>query len=158
MPPALKTKIDEARIEPAPDPPPGSERIFRSIGAQNSTAAGVGSEIEISFSPFSWTSRRIEWTSRITDFAWNRYFYDEQIRGPFAAFRHRHGTSAEYLDGRSGTMVIDDIEYQLPYGPLGRLVDGLVYRQLERWFEERQNRLPGLLRVDGTMSKVFSSE
>lgn len=158
MPPELKTRIDEARIEPAPDPPPGTERVFRSIGTQSNTAAGVGSEIEISFSPFTWTSKRIQWTARITDFAWNRYFYDEQIRGPFAAFRHRHGTTAQQLDGRAGTQVIDDIEYQLPYGPLGRIADGLVYRQLERWFKERQMRLQGALGVDGAMSKVFARE
>jgi len=59
--------------------------------------------------------------TRITEFAWNSHFLDEQLRGPFATFHHRHGIQAEYRDGIEGTLVTDEIEYALPYGFIGRL-------------------------------------
>jgi ligand-binding SRPBCC domain-containing protein len=82
---------------------------------------------------------------RITEFAWNSHFRDEQVRGPFTAFRHRHGIQAEYRDGVEGTLVADEIEYALPFGFIGRLGGVLVRRQLERVFAYRQKRLPEIL-------------
>ena len=158
MPPEMKTRIDEARLKAPPALPARSERLFRNIDGGSSAAAGVDSEIDISFRPFTWWSKRVKWTARITDFVWNSYFWDEQVRGPFAEFRHRHGITVEKRYGRPGTLISDDIEYVLPYGFVGRLGDGFVQRQLERAFREREKQLPRLLAVESVMSRVFTPD
>jgi ligand-binding SRPBCC domain-containing protein len=110
-------------------------------------AAGVGSEILISFYPIRWFPRRVSWMARITEFEWNSHFCDEQIRGPFHAFQHRHGIQAETRDEVEGTLVTDEIDYSLPFGLLGQLGSALVLRQLEQSFAHRQQRLPEILAI-----------
>jgi ligand-binding SRPBCC domain-containing protein len=141
MPPRLKTRIEDMRVQPPPPRPVAQDpaRRYRSV------AAGEGSEILVSFYPLRWVPKRASWMVRITEFAWNSHFRDEQVRGPFTAFRHRHGIQAEYRDGVEGTLVADEIEYALPFGFIGRLGGVLVRRQLERVFAYRQKRLPEIL-------------
>jgi ligand-binding SRPBCC domain-containing protein len=83
--------------------------------------------------------------TRITEFVWNSHFCDEQVRGPFSEFRHRHGIQAEARDGQEGTLVSDEIEYALPYGFIGRLGGTMVRRKLTQSFAHRQKRLPEIL-------------
>ena len=87
MPRKFETRIEDARIEPPPPRPVAADesRRFKSV------AAGVGSEILISFYPIPWVPRRVSWLARITEFEWNSHFCDAQVRGPFTAFNHRHG-------------------------------------------------------------------
>jgi ligand-binding SRPBCC domain-containing protein len=95
----MRMRIEDARIVPAPVRPVAADpaRRFQSV------AAGVGSEILISFYPIPWVPKRLSWMARITEFAWNSYFCDEQMRGPFASFHHRHGIEPETRDGLEGT-------------------------------------------------------
>jgi ligand-binding SRPBCC domain-containing protein len=141
MPPKLESRIEDARIEPPPPRPlhPDPSRRFRSV------AAGVGSEILISFYPIRWVRKRVSWMARIVEFEWNSHFCDEQVKGPFTTFRHRHGIQAEVRDGVEGTLVSDEIEFALPFGFLGRMAGGMVRRQLEGSFAHRQKRLPEIL-------------
>jgi len=142
MPPRLETRIEDARIQPPPPRPvpKDPERRFKSV------AAGKGSEILISFFPIPWAPKRLSWMARITEFKWNSHFCDEQVRGPFIVFRHRHGFQFEVRDGRQGTLVSDAIEFELPAW-LGRLGVALVRRRLAKMFEYRQKRLPEILAV-----------
>jgi ligand-binding SRPBCC domain-containing protein len=78
---------------------------------------------------------------------WNSHFCDEQVRGPFSQFHHRHGIRAEARDGLEGTLVSDEIEYALPYALIGRIGGALVRRKLEQSFAYRQKRLPEVLAV-----------
>jgi ligand-binding SRPBCC domain-containing protein len=87
--------------------------------------------------------------ARITEFEWNSHFCDEQVYGPFAQFSHRHGIKAEYRDWDEGTLVTDQLEYTLPWGPLGRMAGLLIERKLEQAFAYRQKRLPEILEVVG---------
>jgi ligand-binding SRPBCC domain-containing protein len=141
MPANLETRIEDARIQAPPPRPvhPDPARRFQSI------AAGKGSEILISFFPIPWIPRRVSWMARITEFAWNSHFCDEQIRGPFTNFRHRHGIEAEVQDGIEGTLVSDSIEYDLPFGVFGRIAGSFVRRNLAQSFAYRQKRLPEIL-------------
>lgn len=50
------------------------------------------------------------------------YFVDEQGKGPFRRFRHVH----EFSEDPAGTVMVDRIEFEAPFGPLGRLVEKLV--------------------------------
>lgn len=141
MPAELKTRIEDVRLHPAPAKPEGISRVDFPTGE----AAGEGSELLISFCPLRLLPLRLHWRARITEFEWNCHFLDEQIHGPFALFRHRHGTLAETRNGQAGALVTDEIEYALPFGPLGRLVSPLVRRQLLHSFAQRQKRLPQIL-------------
>ena len=77
----------------------------------------------------------IRWRSEIT--AWDppHGFVDEQRRGPYRVWIHRHRFEAH----RGGTLVTDDIRYAVPGG---RLADRLfVRRDLRRIFDYRTAQL-----------------
>jgi ligand-binding SRPBCC domain-containing protein len=141
MPPKLNVQIEDARIEPPPARPvsPDPARRFRSI------AAGAGSEILVSFFPIAWVPKRVSWMVRITEFEWNSHFCDEQVRGPFDEYHHRHFIVPEYREGQEGTLISDEIEFALPFGMLGPMGGALVLKQLARTFAYRQKRLPEIL-------------
>jgi ligand-binding SRPBCC domain-containing protein len=143
MPPKQKVRIEDLRLQPPPARPVAADpsRRFRSI------AAGQASEILISFRPARWIPQRVSWLARIVEFEWNSHFVDEQVRGPFKSFRHRHGVLAKARDGVEGTEVSDAIEYAVPGAALGRLAEGLVRAQMEQAFAFRQKRLPEILAV-----------
>ena len=143
MPRNLETQIEDARIQPPPPRPLATDvsRRFKSV------AAGVGSEILISFYPIPWVPRRVSWLACITEFEWNSHFCDAQMRGPFSAFTHRHGIKAEFRDGQEGTLVSDAVEFTLPYGWVGRIASALVRRKMVSSFAFRQKRLPEILEV-----------
>lgn len=141
MPPKLQTRIEDARITPPPARPGQADpaRRFKSI------AAGQGSEILISFLPVPWVPRRVSWLARINEFEWNSHFTDEQLRGPFRSFHHRHGVKAQVREGVEGTCVSDDIVFDMPLGALGRMIGLIVRQNLARSFAYRQTRLPEIL-------------
>ena len=64
-------------------------------------------------------------------------FVDVQESGPFAKWVHRH----EFLDdGKGGTLLRDDVDYEVPLGFLGRWFGGwFVRRKLARMFEYRHD-------------------
>jgi ligand-binding SRPBCC domain-containing protein len=141
--PRQKTRIEDARLQPPPPRPVAADPARRFL----SVAAGVGTEILISFLPIAWVPRRVSWLGRITEFVWNSHFCDEQVRGPFTSFGHRHGIQAEMRDGIEGTLVSDEIEFGLPYGVIGLAGSLLVRRELKHAFVYRQKRLPEILAV-----------
>lgn len=141
MPPEMEARVEDVRLQP-PAPRPVSvdpSRRFKSV------AAGLGSEILVSFYPVRWFPQRLSWTARIVEFAWNSHFIDEQMRGPFKSFRHCHGIVAERRDGQEGTRVTDTIDYALPSGIIGIFGAGRIRGQLEQSFAYRQKRLPEIL-------------
>jgi ligand-binding SRPBCC domain-containing protein len=76
----------------------------------------------------------LRWESRITEYAEESHFADEQLKGPYARWYHRHVFRA--VPG--GVEMTDDVEYVLPFGLLGRLVHWLVVRrQLRAIFDYR---------------------
>lgn len=141
MPEASQTRIEELRIVPAHS----SGSNTGAIVPHEQIAAGIGSEILVSFRPVPWLPIRASWLARVTKFAWGNQFCDEQVRGPFAQFRHCHQIRTEMQSGVCGTVVTDHIIYALPLGALGRMGNSIVRRQLERTFAERQGRLVRLI-------------
>jgi ligand-binding SRPBCC domain-containing protein len=70
---------------------------------------------------------------------------DEQARGPYRFWRHRHG----FEETAGGTIVSDYVEYALPLGALGAITHRLIVgRQLREIFRFRQNALIPLLGGD----------
>jgi len=75
-------------------------------------------------------------TSRTTGMEAPDYFVDEQVKGPFKRFRHEH----EFKEDSAGAVMIDRIEFEAPFGPLGRLVEKLVLARYLRNLIESRNR------------------
>ena len=143
MSPDLKTRIESLKLALASPVALGVD----SPNPRKAVSAGTGSEIVLSFRPIPAMPLRIRWVTRVTEFAWNSNFCDVQIRGPFARFHHRHGFKVEARNGCAGTLVTDDIEYAMPFGPLGRIGGATVRGQIEPAFAARQDRLPILLQA-----------
>jgi NADH dehydrogenase len=74
------------------------------------------------------------WTTRIAAFEPPHRFRDTQLSGPYRRWEHTH--TFETVPG--GTLVHDEIEYEVPFGPLGDLANALLVRsELQRIFRHR---------------------
>lgn len=77
----------------------------------------------------------VRWRTLISDWDPPRSFTDEQEKGPYRRWIHRH-TFQPMGDGK--VLVTDRVDYELPLGIIGRLAGGLfVRRQLRRIFDYR---------------------
>jgi ligand-binding SRPBCC domain-containing protein len=137
--------IEEAALT-APPPPPTPNRSIRF----QSVSAGIDSRITLSFKPFPYAPLRVVWEAEITEFVWNDHFCDHQLHGPFAYWHHCHQLRSETRTDSgisiSGTLLCDEVEYELPLGKLGDLANRLfITHQLRNTFAYRHNRTHELL-------------
>ena len=78
---------------------------------------------------------KIRWSSIISSYDPPYSFVDEQIRGPFSNWIHRH--SFKEING--GTMITDRIEYSIPLRLIGRIANYIfVERKLVDIFDYRE--------------------
>ncbi len=84
----------------------------------------------------------MNWRTRITRWIPNEEFIDEQLRGPYAKWVHRHQFRD---DGHGGTIIDDEVRYRLPLGVLGNLLSPIVRMQLRRIFGYRSESVRRLL-------------
>jgi ligand-binding SRPBCC domain-containing protein len=84
----------------------------------------------------------MRWRTRIVSWRDGSEFVDEQLRGPYALWLHRH-TFRD--DGSGGTIIDDEVRYRLPLSPVGELAHALVRRQLRRIFTYRSAAVKQLL-------------
>jgi ligand-binding SRPBCC domain-containing protein len=138
--PRLMPKWQAARIEEASfaPPPPRPEGARRYPGI----AAGDGTRLTLSFRPFPYSPVRVSWEAAISHFVWNEQFCDTQLRGPFHFWHHCHRVSAG-LDG--GSVVRDEVEFELPLDPVSRVAMPVVRSQMAAMFRFRQQRTAELL-------------
>lgn len=75
------------------------------------------------------------WIALHTQYEKNKLFVDEQLRGPFAIWIHRH----EFQDlGAGQTRLTDRVEYRLPGGPVvNALLGWIVKPGLSQMFRHR---------------------
>jgi ligand-binding SRPBCC domain-containing protein len=64
------------------------------------------------------------WDGAIAEYVAQSYFRDVQNKGPFGAWSHTHSFTAE----GAGTRVNDRVEYEPPFGLIGKLLDPFVVR------------------------------
>lgn len=80
----------------------------------------------------------LRWTSVIAHYDPPHRFVDVQIRGPYGFWHHTH----EFQASAEGTRIRDRVVYQLPFGPVGRLINRLmVARDVQAIFEYREKTL-----------------
>lgn len=115
-------------------------------GIDPAVVAGPGSLIEISFRPVPFLPLRGRWIAEILEYKPLEYFVDRQRSGPMKEWVHRHSFRGETRDEVTGTVVRDEVEYELPAGPLGRLADAtFVQRMMQSTFASRQRELERLI-------------
>jgi ligand-binding SRPBCC domain-containing protein len=73
--------------------------------------------------------------SRITAFDRPRLFVDEMQRGAFKHWRHTH----LFKPSDGGTLMVDDVDYASPLGPLGSLADALFLKSFMTRLLEARN-------------------
>jgi ligand-binding SRPBCC domain-containing protein len=153
MPEEMDVRVEELRLVP----PSGEE--FRNVvesgsdpdvvvesGGEPPRIAGPGSQIVISFRLVPVLPFRGRWVAEILEYESLSYFLDQQCSGPMRSWRHRHSFRPDSRNGVDGTVVRDEVEYELPFGVLGRMADALVVeRMMQRTFTTRQKQLEGLL-------------
>lgn len=80
---------------------------------------------------------QIKWVARHDNFVEGRQFRDVQVSGPFRTWEHTHSVMP---DGPDASILIDHVEYELPFGAIGgRLLDKIVMRKLNKMFDWRHN-------------------
>ncbi len=92
-----------------------------------------GSEVELSVPVGPWRRR---WLARHSAVQAPQGFVDEQISGPFPAWRHEH----RFVDTPEGVLLTDAVTYTPPGGRLSSLVDRVVAHELRRTFSWRHER------------------
>lgn len=133
-------RIEQIELHPAPQNPHFDDAPV---------AAGVGTRLKLSFRPAPLSPVRVSWVAQIYNFHWNDHFCDRQLDGPFRYWRqcHRVQPCESVHTGEPGTLLIDTIEYQLPFGRLGRLANRLATRRMiTSVFHHRHRRTAELLR------------
>ncbi|MBM3176992.1 MAG: SRPBCC family protein [Bacteroidetes bacterium] len=77
---------------------------------------------------------RVTWVTKITEVEENKMFVDEQLKGPYNLWRHRH----TFVEVEGGVEMTDVIDYAIPFGILGRLANWLyVERAVKGIFSYR---------------------
>jgi len=118
-----------ARITP-------SELKFDIITRHPADHVYAGELIEYKLSPVP--GFRVYWMTEITHVVPDRYFVDEQRRGPYRLWHHQH----HFREIEGGVEMTDIVHYQLPLGVLGVMMHGLfVGRQLRRSFDYRCEKI-----------------
>jgi ligand-binding SRPBCC domain-containing protein len=76
----------------------------------------------------------VRWVAEHTAYEPPRMFEDVQLSGPFKRWRHRH----LFESHENGSLLRDEIEFEPPLGPLGRLAAPfLIEPRLRRLFDYR---------------------
>ena len=85
---------------------------------------------------------KMTWVAEHTGYKPPHFFSDTMVKGPFWAWNHDH----HLIEEEGVTKVVDEVSYQVPFGPLGNLADRvlggrLVRRRLSQMFTARELRL-----------------
>jgi ligand-binding SRPBCC domain-containing protein len=79
----------------------------------------------------------LHWQTRISQWDPPRQFVDEQLRGPYIMWIHTH----RFQENEGITTIEDEVQYRLPFWPLGEIAYPLVRMQLRRIFRYRQEAI-----------------
>ncbi|MFT5848316.1 MAG: ligand-binding SRPBCC domain-containing protein [Psychroserpens sp.] len=99
----------------------------------------AGQVLQYSVTPIA--GIKTKWVSEITQYEDKKYFVDLQRFGPYAFWHHKHFVNE--IEG--GVEMEDVIDYKVPFGILGQLVQPLIVKpKLEEVFNYRREQLEKL--------------
>jgi ligand-binding SRPBCC domain-containing protein len=83
----------------------------------------------------------LEWMTVITQVERNKFFIDEQRKGPYRLWHHQH----HFKSIEGGVEMTDLVHYRLPMGIIGQMLhQPLVRKKLEEIFLYRYSRIQDL--------------
>lgn len=84
----------------------------------------------------------LNWQTEITQVNYLKSFTDFQQKGPYKLWNHYH----EFIPNNEGVLMVDTVEYELPFGVIGEMVHKLVVKKkLDQIFNYRYQVLEQLL-------------
>lgn len=90
----------------------------------------------------------MHWRTRISQIEEGKSFTDLQIAGPYKLWRHFH----EFIADDLGVIIRDRVDYELPWGILGRMAHALIVkRKLNHIFDYRYKVLETLFNKKGIL-------
>ncbi len=112
-------------------PPWLNFRIIRKSTPSIEEGSLIDYQLKIHAVPIRWRTRIEEWTP-------SERFVDTQLKGPYKRWHHTH--RFEEIPG--GTLMWDEVIYQLPGGPLGSLVgQSMVKKDVSSIFAYRKKKI-----------------
>lgn len=79
-----------------------------------------------------------QWVTEITHLDEPNFFVDEQRSGPYSFWHHKH----YFKEVEEGVEIVDIVDYSLPLGPIGDIINTLfVAKRLEYIFEYRSREI-----------------
>jgi ligand-binding SRPBCC domain-containing protein len=94
----------------------------------------------------------VRWRTLISRWDPPNEFADEQLRGPYALWHHRHRFTALTPDE---TRMDDEVLFRLPMAPLGNVALPFVKRELRRIFRYRHAAIERAI-ADGSLAATSS--
>lgn len=137
MPAWQRARIDEVTLLPPPQP--------AVISAPPGVFAGDGTTLLITARAAPGLPLRLPWLALIEDFCWHTRFCDVQLQGPFAYWRHCHSVRSERRNQKQGTIVRDEVEYELPLRAVSWAAAPLGHAAMKAMFAYRQRRAAELI-------------
>ena len=108
---------------------------FKIVDVEN-TEMYSGQIIKYNVTPLFGINMR--WVTEISHVKKNSFFVDEQRFGPYKFWHHKH--MFDVIDG--GVKTTDLLDYSLPMGPIGRLLQPILIKpKIEEIFEYRRKKL-----------------
>ena len=82
------------------------------------------------------------WRTEIAEWDPPYRFVDRQLKGPYKLWHHTH----TFTEEAGGTLMVDEVRYEVPLGPLGDVVHALFVRKdVTNIFRYRNASIPRLL-------------
>lgn len=108
----------------------------------NETAiAGVTSGLIYKNETVTWQAKHFfkarQFTSKITAIESPVFFVDEMVKGDFKSFRHQH----HFKEIKNGTIMIDIIDFETPYGILGKIVSKIYLKKYVETLLLKRNKV-----------------
>jgi ligand-binding SRPBCC domain-containing protein len=116
-------------------PPSLGFKILTSLPIEMKQDAVIDYRIRLHGIPMRWRTLISVWNPPFE-------FVDEQIKGPYLSWIHRH--SFQRI-GDSSTRMTDYVRYRLPFTPAGDIIYPLIKREVEGIFHYRNEKIPELL-------------
>jgi ligand-binding SRPBCC domain-containing protein len=111
-------------------------------GTNEDAIAGVTTGLISLNETVTWRARHLfktrQFTSKITAMESPAHFTDEMQSGDFKSFNHQH----YFKPVENGTIMIDILNFETPYGIIGRWANAIfLKRYLQKFLEQRNNTI-----------------